>query len=151
MNIYQQVSGLMPEIRDAYTSAISAFEALNSLDDSQRFVMAMQLLNNAELINGFAKQYYQNHEDIERAEFESYFEAYREYRYQFIKVIEEKDSNTSWLIGKKDDLEEAKASVESEYQILTENNEAAKEHRREQKYSVEDVKGLLKAPKRYEE
>lgn len=148
MNIYQQVSGLMPDIRDAHTSATSAFDALHNLDNNERYVTAMQLLNNAETINGFAKQYYLNHEDIERAEFESYFEAYREFRYQFMEIVKEKETNTSWLEGKKNSLDQAMGDLESEYQILTENNEAALENQRVQKYSAEDVKRLFKAPKR---
>lgn len=85
-------------MKDAYSYALVAYEAMENYKGDERYVIALQFLT-------LSHQYYtelkrfQYDKELQHHELDPFFTAYEDYQFQFKQVIKGKDTNTSWLFG----------------------------------------------------
>lgn len=147
MELINQTQTLVAKIRESYNPAVYSFEIVIDTDSDDRYLLALEYLNNATMNLLAAENYYETHRDLERHDFDSYFEAFSEYKFQLLKVVKENDRNKSWLSSKKDSLETAKRNVEKFLEIMNDNHEIVQRRREDNKIKPEDIQGFIKAPK----
>jgi len=95
-------------MQQTYTDVNDSYESLENYDGDMRYQLAISFLGMSYQGYLFAKQFYYGNEDIQRGEFDDYFEAYENFKFEMNKVISEKDKNTSWLFSR---LEQFNASL----------------------------------------
>ena len=118
MDLTQKVGMLVEKIRESYNAAFISYEVIIESDDQDKYILAMEFINNVTLHFISAKDYYESDSDLERHDFETYFEAFSNYKFELFQVIKEKDKNTSWLGSRRDSLVTAKKDVEDIFDIL---------------------------------
>lgn len=146
MKLIFQVQTLVDKIRESYNPANCSYKVIDS-DFDDKYLLSLEFLNNATMNLLAAKNYYENHEDLERHDFEDYFKAFSDYKFELFQVIEEKDQNTSWLSSRKDTLDSAKRDIEDLLKTMNLEYEEVQKRNRENAIKPEDIKGLFKAPK----
>lgn len=146
MKLIFQIQTLVEKIRESYNPANYSYKVIDS-DFDDKYLLSLEFLNNATMNLLAAKNYYETHEDLERHDFEDYFKAFSDYKFELFKVIEEKDRNTSWLSSRKDSLDYAKRNVEKLLEIMNNDFEEVQKRREDHKIKPEDIQGLFKAPK----
>lgn len=100
------VSYFQELMKTAFSDAYEAYEALENYDGDIKYVIALNYLNLS--FQSYVELKRVIHEsELHHYEIESFFTAYEEYKFQFKKVITQKDKNTSWLIGTHDRLFES--------------------------------------------
>ncbi len=95
-------------IQQAYTDVNDSYESLETYDGDKKYQLAVSFLGMSYQGYLFAKQFYYGNKDIQRGEFDNYFGAYENFKFEMNKVISERGTNTSWLFSR---LEQFNASM----------------------------------------
>lgn len=118
MELVSQVQTLIEKIRDSYIAAHCSYEVITESDGDDKYGLSLGFLNNASMYVIAAKTYYESHGEIERHDFEAYFEAFSNFKYELCEAIKDKDKNLTWLSSRKDSLDYAKRNVEGLLELL---------------------------------
>jgi hypothetical protein len=90
-------------MRATFKDAVEAYEALNNYDGDLKYVIASNYLVMAQ--QSYTELNRVKHEsELGHYEVEPFFTAYEEYKFQLKEVITAKDSNTSWLSERYENL-----------------------------------------------
>jgi hypothetical protein len=85
-------------MKTAFSDAFEAFEVLQNYEGDIKYSIALDYLIMSQ--QSYIELKRIKHErELHHYEIESFITAYEEYKFQFKKLITEKDTNTSWLYG----------------------------------------------------
>lgn len=89
---------------DIYHNSDWAYDVLESYDGDNQYLAALNYLTMAHSSYLQAKLYISNN-DLHHTELEEFLSEFKNFKFEFDQVITKKDSNTSWLFSRKQELD----------------------------------------------
>ncbi|MCU7712460.1 hypothetical protein OK414_14670 [Priestia sp. JV24] len=105
------VSYLQEKLDDAFSDARASYKVLEKQDSDLRYQLSLTYMNMSFQSYIEAKRIYKE-AHLEHHEFEGFFEAYKNYKFELKQVIIEKDQNTSWLYSRYETLSKEKKELD---------------------------------------
>lgn len=85
-------------LQQTYINANDSYETLRTYEGNTKYQIAVNFLSMSYQSYLVASQFYHSNTDIQREEFDNYFLAYEDFKFEMNRVIVQKDPNTLLMI-----------------------------------------------------